>query len=311
MKWEKKGLIFKVEKNYNWMQTHTQVPIVEKVSDDRLRIYFGTRDEKNRTLTTFIEVDPENPKKVLYIHNKPILPLGRLGCFDDCGVMPNWLITFKGKKYFYYLGWNVSSTVRYRVAIGLAISDDNGMTFKRYSEGPIMDRTIDDPISVSTNCVLIEKNTWKMWYMSYIKWEVIKEIIEPFYRIKYAESKDGINWLRKNIVCIDFKSPDEGGIARPCVIKEDGLYKMWYSYRDKFDYRTNKMHAYRIGYAESKDGINWLRKDNDVGIDVSDNGWDSEMIAYAFIYNYNGQKYMFYNGNEFGKSGVGYCILNQ
>lgn len=174
-----------------------------------------------------------------------------------------------------------------------------------------MDRTIDDPISVSTNCVLIEKNTWKMWYMSYIKWEVIKEIIEPFYRIKYAESKDGINWLRKNIVCIDFKSPDEGGIARPCVIKEDGLYKMWYSYRDKFDYRTNKMHAYRIGYAESKDGINWLRKDNDVGIDVSDNGWDSEMIAYAFIYNYNGQKYMFYNGNEFGKSGVGYCILNQ
>lgn len=311
MKWDKKGLIFKVDKNHEWMQTHAQVPIVDKINENKLRIYFGTRDIENRTLTTYIEVDSDNPKKILYVHDEPIIPLGRLGCFDDCGVMPNWLITHNRKKYFYYLGWNISGTVRYRVANGLAISKDNGRTFRRFSEGPIMDRTIDDPINCSTNCVLIENGIWKTWYQSYTKWELLNGILEPFYHIKYAESRDGITWSRKNIVCLDFKSPEEGGLARPCVIKEKGLYKMWYSYRGKTDHRTNKKFSYRIGYAESQDGIRWIRGDEEVGIDISKDGWDSEMIAYPYVYVHNGMKYMVYNGNGFGKSGFGYAILKK
>lgn len=291
------------------MQTHAQVPIVDILKNNRFRIYFGTRDAENRTLTTFIEVDSNNPQDILYIHDKPILPLGKRGSFDDSGVMPNWLVNYDGKKYLYYVGWNTSSTVRYRVANGLAISEDNGNTFKKVSEGPIMDRTADDPISVSTNCVLFDNGIWKTWYMSYTKWEFINGISEPFYNIKYAESKDGINWSRKNVICIDFKSPNEGGIARPCVIKEDDFYTMWYSYRDKSDYRKNRKHSYRIGYAESKNGIKWLRKDKEVGIDVSDKGWDSEMIAYAYVYSHKGKKYMIYNGNGFGRSGFGYAIF--
>ncbi len=311
MKWIKKGLIYTVNKNYEWMQTHAQVPTIDKISENKLRIYFGTRDKLNRTSTTYIEVDADNPKKVFYIHNKPILPFGRLGCFDDNGVMPNWLINNKGKKYYYYLGWNTSTTVRYRVAIGLAISEDGGNSFKRYSEAPIMDRSIEDPLSVSTNCILIENNIWKMWYMSFTKWEEFNGILEPLYHIKYAESKDGINWLRKNIICIDFKSINESAIARPCVIKDNEMYRMWYSFRFKGDYRRDKRYSYRIGYAESNDGINWTRKDNDVGIDVSNEGWDSEMIAYAQIYSYKGQKFMLYNGNGFGKTGFGYALLNE
>ena len=147
--------------------------------------------------------------------------------------------------------------------------------------------------------------------MSYTKWDLINDFAEPFYHIKYAESGDGINWDRRNIVCIDFKSSDEGGIARPCVIKENDIYKMWYSYRKFSDYRINKNHSYRIGYAESADGIRWTRKDEDVGIDVSMEGWDSEMIAYPYIYEHKGKKYMFYNGNGFGKSGFGYAVLDK
>ncbi len=311
MKWIKKGLIFKVENNHDWMQTHAQVPIADKVDDERLRIYFGTRDKHNRTLTTFIEVEADNPQNILYICDRPILSLGKLGCFDDSGVMPSWIVTHKEKKYFYYLGWNVGSTVRYRVANGLAISNDNGKTFKRISDGPIMDRTTMDPYAVSTQCVLIEDHVWKTWYMSYTKWEIVNGITEPFYHIKYAQSEDGINWQRKGVVCIGSKSPDKGGIARPCVLRDSGIYRMWYSYRGFKDYRTNREHSYRIGYAESYDGIHWTRKDEIVGIDVSETGWDSVMIAYPYVYVHKGKKYMLYNGNGFGKSGFGYAVLEK
>jgi hypothetical protein len=311
MKWLKKGLIFKVENNYDWMQTHAQVPIVDKIDNEKLRIYFGTRDSQNRTLTTFIEVEADNPQNILYIHDKPILSLGRWGCFDDSGVMPSDIISYEDKKYFYYLGWNVGSSVRYRVANGLAISEDNGETFKRVSEGPIMDRSLVDPIAASTQCVLVENSIWKTWYMSYVKWEIVNGLTEPFYHIKYAESQDGINWERKGIVCIDFKSSKEAGIACPFVIKENDMYKMWYSYRTAENYRTVKAQSYRIGYAESFDGIKWIRKDEEVGIDVSESGWDSEMISYPYVYEHKGRNYMLYNGNGFGKSGFGYAILEK
>lgn len=311
MKWIKKGLIFKVENNYDWMQTHAQVPIADKIDNEKLRIYFGTRDSQNRTLTTFIEVEADNPQNILYNHDKPILSLGRLGCFDDSGVMPSDIISYEDKKYFYYLGWNVGFSVSYRVANGLAISEDNGKTFKRVSEGPIMDRSLVDPIAASTQCILVENSIWKTWYMSYVKWEIVNGLTEPFYHIKYAESQDGIDWERKGIVCIDFKSSKEAGIARPFVIKENDMYKMWYSYRTAENYRTVKAQSYRIGYAESFDGIKWIRKDEEVGIDVSESGWDSEMIAYPYVYEHKGRKYMLYNGNGFGKSGFGYAILDE
>jgi len=307
MQWKKGGLIFKADDHLVWAQSHTQVPIVDVVNENRLRIYYGTRDEENRTLTTYIEVEADNPQNVLYIHKEPILSLGRLGCFDDNGVMPSDIVSMDNRKYFYYLGWNIGGSVRYRVANGLAISDDGGKTFKRVSEGPIMDRDFDDPIAVSTQCVIFDEGLWKTWYMSYVKWEIINGITEPSYNIKYAESEDGIRWCRESGVCIDFQSSGESGIARPFVLRENNIYKMWYSTRAATDYRTDKKKSYRIGYAESDDGKSWVRKDNEVGIDLSDSGWDSEMIAYPYIFQHKNRKYLFYNGNEFGKSGFGYA----
>ena len=308
MNWEKAGLIYSVDGKNNWMISHAQVPVVDKIGDNRLRIYYGTRDRKNRTLTTFIEVEENNPSNILYKHDKPVLPLGRLGCFDDSGVMPSDIVTYEGVKYFYYLGWNVGHSVRYRVANGLAISDDGGKTFRRISEGPIIDRNVIDPIAVSTQSVMVDDGIWKMWYMSYVKWEIVNGMTEPFYHIKYAESSDGISWKREDKVCIDFADNDEAGIARPFVIRENGKYKMWYSTRTAVNYRDDKAQSYRIGYAESRDGINWNRMDDKAGITVSAQGWDSEMIAYPYIIQSGKRKIMVYNGNGFGRSGFGYAI---
>lgn len=310
MKWMKKGLIFKPDNNFEWMVHHACVPIANKVNDEVLRIYFGPRDKYNRTVTTFIEVEADDPSNVLYVHDKPVLSLGKLGCFDDSGAMPSCIVNYKNKKYLYYIGWNIGVTVSYRNSIGLAVSDDGGLTFNRAYEGPVVDRTHLEPYFTASPYVIIDNGIWRMWYASCTGWIVHNNRTEPLYQIKYAQSQDGIHWIRENVTCVDYKFDKEAN-ARPCVIKEDGIYKMWYCYRGSFDYRTNKDQSYRIGYAESTDGIKWIRKDEKAGIDRSEDGWDSEMMEYPYVYEHKGRKYMLYNGNGFGKSGFGYAILEE
>lgn len=309
MKWEKKGLIYAPESNGDWMVSHATFPIVDRINEEVLRIYIGVRDASGYTTTTYIEVDADEPKKVSYVHRSaPVLGLGELGAFDDTGAQPAWIVNYSGMKYLYYAGWNAGVSVSYRNSIGLAVSDDNGRSFTRMYKGPIVDRTKTEPHFCSTPCVLYDDGLWRMWYLNCVRWEVIDGRTEPIYHIKYAESGDGVHWDRRGIVCIDIKSPSEGGIARPSVIREDGIYKMWYSYRGIRDYRTNRQHTYRIGYAESDDAVHWVRKDEEVGIDVAEDGWDSQMIAYAYVYKHKGKLYMVYSGNDFGKSGIGYAI---
>jgi len=297
MKWVKKGLIFKPTGKFDWMVTHAAIPLAERISGDLYRIYFSARDRRNRAQVGYIEVDINEPQRILYITEKPVLGLGDLGCFDDNGVMAEWIVDHDGMKYLYYYGWNRGVTVPYYIWVGLAISKDGGRTFERYSKVPILDRNNVDPYQTTGPCVIIEKGVWRMWYVSSDKgWEIENGKSKPWYHIKYAKSKDGINWERSGIVCIDFKYNNEYGIGRPCVLKENGIYKMWYSYSTG---------SYRIGYAESEDGIHWERKDDEAGIDVSDSGWDSEMIEYAFVFKHKGKKYMLYNGNSFGRDGFG------
>ncbi len=298
MKWLKKGLIISPTGRLDWMVTHAMLPFTERTGEDLYRIYFSGRDRLNRSLIGYAEINLNEPQNILYITEKPVLGLGALGCFDDNGVTPSWVVDHEGDKYLYYIGWNKGSTVRMHLVAGLAISRDDGKTFTRYSKGPLLERTDLEPYAILTApCVLIEGGLWRMWYVSGVEW-VHKDL--PRYNIKYAESRDGIHWERKGVVCLDFKSKNESALARPCVIKEDGFYKMWYSYKGE---------SYRIGYAESEDGITWERKDEEAGIDVSESGWDSQMIEYSFIFKHKDKKYMLYNGNDYGKEGIGLAIM--
>jgi len=300
MKWIKKGLILEPAERLDWMVTHASLPFAEKIEGDIYRIYFYGRDYQNRSQPGYIEIDINEPQKILSITEKPVLNLGSLGAFDDSGVMPSWIINHDSKKYLYYTGWNQGVTVPFYFYVGLAISGDGGENFERFSKAPILGRNDVDPYLTASPCVIIENGVWRMWYCSGMGWVIENDKPKHYYHVKYAESRDGIHWEREGVVCIDFKSKDEYAIARPCVLKEDDIYKMWYSYRGE---------SYRIGYAESGDGIHWERKDDEAGIDVSESGWDSEMIEYAFVFEHKGKKYMLYNGNEYGKTGLGYAIM--
>ena len=310
MIWRKKGLIFAVDGQSHWMAHHACVPVVDRIGDDRLRIYFAPRDRSGRSRITFIETDANDPAQVLYVHDRAVLDLGQLGCFDDDGVMPSSIVEWEGRKFLLYIGWNRGVTVPYRNAVGLAVSDNGGNSFTRVCEGPIVDRTRNEPYFCASPFALIDDGIWKLWYASSTGFVRVHDKPEPVYQIKYAESRDGLQWERPNITCIPYSFDGEAN-ARPCVLREDGRYRMWYCFRGSVDYRSDRKESYRLGYAESADGISWTRLDECVGIDRSTSGWDSEMIEYPFVYEHGGRKYMVYNGNGFGETGFGYAVLEQ
>jgi|KBSMisStandDraft_5_1062788.scaffolds.fasta_scaffold18153_3 hypothetical protein len=294
------------------MAHHACVPVADKINGEVLRIYFGPRDIEGRTTTTFIDVEADNPSRIRYVHDRPVLGLGKLGTFDDSGAMPSCIVNHGGRKFLYYIGWNRGVTVPYRNSIGLAVSDDGGESFERVVEGPVLDRTATEPYFCASPFALYDEEAakWKLWYASSTGWTVVNGHPEPLYQVKYAESADGVSWLRRNTVCLEYAFEGEAN-ARPCVLKENGRYRMWYCYRGSVDYRTDKAQSYRIGYAESADGILWERRDSEVGIERSDEGWDSVMMEYPWVYEHRGRKFMLYNGNGFGETGFGYAVLEE
>jgi hypothetical protein len=298
-RWEKLGRIFSPSKKIDWMHSHASVPIAEHLEGDVFKIYFSSRDKSNQSFTGSLMVNLTRPQEILELSSGPVLSPGSLGEFDDSGAMATWLATYRGRSFLYYVGWNLGVTVPFRNSIGLALRDGN-QDFRRLSPGPILDRTMTEPHFVASCCVIPADDKWRMWYLSCTQWRVRDGRPEHRYHIKYAESKDGILWKRDGTVAIDYADDAEFAISRPSVIRDSDLWRMWFSCRGP---------TYRIGYAESKDGVTWERLDSHCGIDISNDGWDSEMIEYPFVFDHKGVRYMLYNGNGFGKTGFGLAVL--
>lgn len=279
------------------MQSHAAVPVAEELGGQLLKIYFSSRDALRRSHTGYVVIDIDRPQEIIDVSLTPVLSPGELGGFDDSGAMATWLASHQGKRYLYYVGWNLGVTVPFRNSVGLAIDSGEGQ-FVHYARGPIIDRTMHEPHFCASCCVVPGEDFWRIWYLSCTDWRMHGGRPEHRYHIKYAESDDGINWRRHGIVAIDYANDTEYAISRPSVI-HDGCWRMWYSHRGK---------TYRIGYAESDDGRRWRRLDNTAGIDVSTSGWDSEMIEYPCVFDHRGQRYMLYNGNGYGKTGFGLAI---
>jgi hypothetical protein len=297
MRWTKVGRIFCPEDNFTWMRSHAAGPLAEHLEDDRYRIYFGCRDAANRTSIGSLELDISRPDRILHLASEPAIGPGQAGLFDDSGTSTGCLVRNGSERYFYYLGWNLGVTVPWRNTIGLARSAGPDGPFAKCSRAPLLDRSDVDPFSISYPWVMRDGDRWKMWYGSNLNWGASAP--DMAHVIKYAESPDGIHWQRDGIIAINFASPGEYAIAKPCVVKDGSQYRMWYSYRGP---------SYRIGYAESSDGIHWQRRDDAVGIDVSPEGWDSESIQYACVFRHRDRLHMLYNGNSYGKTGFGLAI---
>jgi len=315
MKWKKLGKIFDTKEHElaNNCVEFAQSP-QSIVFDDFVRIYFSTR-EKDKTgkylsHVSFIDFDKQF-KNIISVSKNTIIPLGELGCFDEHGIFPFNVYKDENKILAYTTGWNRKVSVSADASIGLAISEDNGLTFEKYGQGPVLTASLHEPFLVCDAFVTKFENSFNMWYIYGLRWTKFNadEAPDRVYKIAHATSNDGINWIRDGKQIISDKLNSDECQALPTVIKHQDKYHMYFCYRHASGFRKNKDSAYRIGYAHSIDLINWVRDDEKSGIDISENGWDSDMMCYPHIFHCDNKVYLLYNGNEFGRHGFGLAIL--
>jgi hypothetical protein len=283
------------------MNSHAANPHPQHLDGDVYRIYFSPRDVRNRSSVGYIEVDINRPSSILDISREPLLGPGELGAFDDSGVSVGCLVELPEATYLYYLGWNLGVTVLWRNSIGLAIRDGVSTRFQRSSPAPVLDRSAVDPFTLTYPWVIREGQTWRMWYGSHLTWGAGGK--EWIHVLKHAQSSDGRTWQPTGQIELPFASQNECALTKPCVIKERDIYKMWFS-------AYHKGGCYKVGYAESENGIHWQRLDDVYGLSPSGTGFDSESVEYGTVFDHLGRRYMLYNGNEYGKTGFGLAVLD-
>ena len=315
-KWEKLGKIFdpKDYKIESWMQEFAQSPSV-LIFEKHVRIYFCSRpasvaDDQYLGLLTYIDLDRQNLLRIVNICKGPILSLGAYGAFDEFGMGPVSAIRDQDEVRVYYTGWTQCESVPFNTAIGLAISHDNGGSFTKLGAGPILSFSPDEPFLLGSPQIRKYDEKWYLWYVAGKEWLLIENRPAPVYKIRMASSEDGINWVKFGRDLIENKLGEHECQACPDVIFRDGKYHMFFSYRHSHNYKS-KVGGYRIGYAYSVDMINWERCDEMAGIDISEKGWDSEMVCSPHVFMLDGETYMLYHGNGMECSGIGLAKLDK
>jgi hypothetical protein len=281
-----------------WAATHAALPVIERISDGVWNVYLSLRDGEGRARIgrTSLTLDPA--PQLGPLEADPVLDLGLLGAFDDSGVTSSCLVASGDRRYLFYTGWSRGVTVPFYLNAGLAISERNE-PFRRATLAPLFDRSAVDPFLTASPWVIIDEGRWRMWYVSGTGWTAAADGARHAYHIRYAESADGHTWTREGHVCLDYVSPAEYAFARPFVLRDGSVYRMWYAVRGD---------RYRIGYAESDDGCRWQRLDDERGLGRGDEPWEDEMVEYPCVFDWRGSRYMLYNGNGYGKTGVGLAL---
>lgn len=310
-RWNKLGRIFAPDGRYEWMHSHAQNPSVLPF-EDRLRVYFNCRPKKDSSgnftsYPTFVDLDIDDPRKVIHVHDRPLLSLGDLGTFDQFGVMAGSVLPVGNEIWLYYVGWSRCLGVPYHHALGLAVSKDGGTTFSRFGTGPILTRSANEPFIQNSPFVWRKDDLFHMWYSSGIRWVRHDAGVESIYVVMHATSMDGVRWERNGIPCVPTLVEHECQTS-PTVLQIGDRFHMWFCYRCGVDFR-NAERGYRIGYAWSDDLVSWHREDALGDIPPSAEGWDSQMMCYPCVLEANGRVLMFYSGNDFGRDGFGCAVL--
>jgi predicted GH43/DUF377 family glycosyl hydrolase len=317
LKWSKLGKIFEapLQAVPNGFSEFAQSPQT-LIKSDRVRVYFSTRQRdrvgKYLSRIAFVDFD-KTMRNIVGGSNHTVIELGGLGCFDEHGIFPINVLRDGDRVLAYTTGWNRKVSVSADTSIGLAISRDDGLTFQKYGNGPVLSASLNEPFLVADAYVSLYGGLYHMWYIYGTKWKkfAASEPPERIYKIAHATSKDGIRWNRDGRQIIADQLNADECQALPTVFRLNGIYHMYFCYRQAHSFREQSDHGYRIGYAYSDDLIHWERADRQAGIDVSEDGWDSKMQCYPHVFQLDEKTYMLYNGNEFGRFGFGLALLDE
>lgn len=305
MKWQKRGIVWAPAGDRPWARSHAVGPTPFRLSDDVIRVFVTCLDEQGRGRPGYVDVDAADPTRVIRASEHPLLDIGARGDFDDNGLMVMSVVEAEpGVLFMYYAGFELCTHIRYRIFTGLAISRDGGETFTRRGRTPVLDRSDGECHFRCGPFVLRDGGKFRMWYVGGSEWTDIDGKEMPVYDLRYAESGDGIEWPSTGTCVMPITGSDEHGFGRPWVVKSaDDSYSLFYSIRRR------SFGAYRLGYATSDDGLDWRRRDDEVGLDVSAAGFDSQAIMYSAVVNVGDRRYCFYNGNDFGRAGFAVAEL--
>jgi hypothetical protein len=303
VRWQKLGRVYVAQGEQPWARQRAYLPASLALDGERIRVFVAFLDDDRVGRVGYVDVDASQPTRVLEVSSRPALDVGEPGAFDDSGVNPLSVFRHEGRVWLYYVGWQRSARVPYLLFTGLAHSSDDGASFTRHSRVPVLDRSDEEPILRSGAFIApAPGGGFRAWYAAGDRFIEAGGKARPTYGLRYAESPDGLTWPAAGTPCLEPEGPDEYGFARPYVLDDGGRLRMWYSVR-------SHSRGYRLGYAESDDGVSWERRDDEVGIDVSDEGWDSEMIHCGWIQDAGRERYLFYNGNDYGATGFGVARL--
>jgi hypothetical protein len=307
MKWLDYGQVFNVS---DYGIEYSKAPQA-LVFDDFVRIYFSACKPDAGKLTSYVcYVDYDKDfRKVLDFSDKVIAP-GKLGCYDEHGIFPFSPVRVKNEIRAYISGISRRVSVSVDSSIGLAFSEDNGKTFTRYGDGPVLSSSLNEPYLITDGFARQYDGVFHIWYIFGTDWKVYQngENPERTYKIGHATSKDGIEWVRSNRKVVKSRLEREAQ-ALPCVIKRNGMYHMMFCFRSSFDFRSNQNNSYRLGYASGNDLYNWER--NDAFAFSAIEPWCSEMICYPNMFECDGELCLLYNGNHFGRYGFGLAKLRE
>ena len=287
--WDKIGHVYAPDGKKEWMSSHASNTVPIHRGRGIFRVYFSSRDLEGRSSISFVDIDVGSGEfDVVAEASTPVLSPGLPGFFDESGVSLSCIKEINGRVLMYYLGWTLGKTVPWYNSIGVAELSPSGDVATKLFNAPIYSRSESDPISLSYPYFIEINGENFVYYGSNRAWG--SSTFDMDHVLKIGTTEDGLSITPKDKIAI---TPNQGEYAfsRPYVFRNShGTWSMYYSYRGEM---------YRIGYAESEDGLEWNRMDEHAGISPSESGWDSEMICYPCLFEYEGRRYMSYNGNGY------------
>ena len=295
-----------------WLSEFAQAPS-SLMFEDFVRVYFSCRPPRDQngqfvSYSAYVDLDKKDLFKIIDVAKQPILELGKRGCFDEFGTYPVSTIRMDDEVWAYYAGWTRCISVPFNTAIGMAKSTDGGKTFKKLGDGPLISYSPNEPFTISGPKIRKFNNKYYLFYIAGNKWVLVNNRPEISHKIRVATSDDGLNWTKHNQDLIKDGWGENESQASPDVFYANGKYHMFFDGWVPGSFRQTKNR--RIGYASSKDLLNWERDDSKAGIDLSSGDqFDNQMVAYPHVFELDGKTYMLYLGNEVGRYGFGLAEL--
>lgn len=306
MRWQKRGVVWRPDGSRWWARSHATCPTPLALGDHRLRIYLQCRDANGIGRVGYVDVATDDGCRVIGESSEPCLDIGPPGTFDENGVLQTSVVALPdGRLLMYYVGFELGTKTRYRLLSGLAVSEDGGRHFVRRKNTPVLERSDQELFFRGGPFVLHDEGKFRMWYVAGSAWTEIDGKPMPCYDLRYIESADGETWPAEGRVVLPVVHADEHAFGRPWVVRRDAGYQLFFSVRRR------SLGQYRLGYAESPDGLAWTRRDESLNLDVTPGAWDGQAIMYSAVVESAGRTLLFYNGNNFGETGFGLAELER